>query len=219
MINVTIKSTNRSKWSDVTLPISSQLVTWPGDPAVSMELVHDMLKGAPNNVSKISMGSHTGTHVDAPRHFLKEGKKIEVMPVEIMMGIARVIEIHNPRVDSAELVDKHVRRGERILLKTRNSAQQWSKSPFNENFVSISQKAAKYLAKKSLKLIGIDYLSVGGFKDDGAEIHRILLGSGAWLIEGLDLSEISPGKYYLVCLPLKFESGDGAPARVILKSL
>jgi arylformamidase len=209
---------SRSKWIDITVPISNELVHWPGDPPVSLERVNDMEKGDSNNVSKISMGSHTGTHADAPRHFIKAGQKIGAMPLEQMIGAARVIQIrHAKYITPEELAEHNIRAGERILFKTRNSAHAWYKEKFDENFISISSEAADYLAQKAPKMVGIDYLSVGGFKDDGAYIHRTLLGSGIWLIEGLDLSKVRPGRYYLNCLPLKLESGDGAPVHAILR--
>jgi arylformamidase len=177
-----------------------------------------MEKGAPNNIANINMGSHTGTHIDAPYHFIRDGATINRMPLNEMIGTARVIEISHPQyINLEELKENDIRQGERILFKTRNSLRNWSEQPFDEDFVSISKEAADFLAQKALKVIGIDYLSVGGFKDDGTYIHRTLLGSGAWLIEGLNLSGVKPGKYFLYCLPLKLEPGDGAPARAILK--
>ncbi len=211
-------ASSRTKWVDITVPTYNGLVHWPGDPPVSVERVNDMEKGAPNNISIINTGSHTGTHVDAPRHFIKNGKTIPSMPLDQMIGVARVIEIHHPQyVTPEEIRGYNIRRGERILFKTRNSSHAWAKEPFNEKFVSISREAADFLAQRALKVVGIDYLSVGGFKDDGTYIHRTLLGSGIWLIEGLDLSGVSPGKYFLNCLPLKLEPGDGAPARALLR--
>jgi arylformamidase len=211
---------SQTKWIDITVPIYNELVHWPGDPPVSIERVTDMEKGAMNNVSKICMGSHTGTHVDAPRHFIKNGQKVGAMSSDQMIGTARVIEIHHSKyITPEELTGQNIRRGERILFKTRNSSHTWYKEAFDEDFVSISNAAADFLASRALKVVGVDYLSVGGFKGDGAYIHRTLLGSGIWLIEGLDLSRVNPGKYYLSCQPLKLESGDGAPARACLRPI
>jgi arylformamidase len=207
-------------WIDVTVPIFNSLVHWPGDPPVSVDPVNDMARGDSNNVSKICMGSHTGTHVDAPRHFYKDGEKITAMPPSQTIGVTRVIEIHDSKcISTRELEEHNIRPGERLLFKTRNSARPWYHEPFDEDFIYISNEAADFLASKYLKVVGIDYLSVAGFKADGTYIHRTLLGSGIWLIEGLDLSDVHQGKYYLVCLPLKLESGDGAPARVFLRPL
>jgi arylformamidase len=207
-----------TRYIDISVPIEDRMIHWPGDPPVTIERINDMGKGDPNNVSKICLGSHTGTHVDAPRHFFKKGIKIGAMPPDQMIGICRVIKINDAKyITPDELVKQDIRRGERILFKTRNSSQSWYQHAFNENFVSISEQAADFLAQKVLRVIGIDYLSVGGFKDDGIYIHRKLLGAGIWLIEGLDLSKVSPGKYYLICQSLNLEPGDGAPARAMLK--
>ncbi len=211
-------ASNWKGWIDITVPVHTKLVHWPGDPAVSIERVSDMHRGAMNNLSRISVGSHSGTHVDAPRHFMINGRDIGRMPLDQMIGIASVIEIEHPRyIIPEELLKHNIRRGDRVLFRTRNSSSTWHKEEFNENFVSISSEAADFLAKKKPRVVGIDYLSVGGFRDDGAYIHRTLLGNGIWLIEGLDLSEVAPGQYHLVCLPLKLALGDGAPARAILR--
>ncbi len=215
-----LNTLTKAKWIDITVPIYNGLVHWPGDPEVSIERIHDMREGDTNNVSKIAMGSHTGTHADAPRHFFKHGPKIDAMPLDQMIGIARVIEIHHAKYVTPEELKKHnIKRGERILFKTRNSSYAWYENNFDENFVSISSEAADFLARIALKVVGIDYLSVGGFADDGAYIHRRLLGSGIWLLEGLDLSKVKQGKYYLNCLPLKLEPGDGAPVHAILRPI
>lgn len=208
------------RWTDISVPISNSLVHWPGDPSIKIERIKDMEKGDANNVSKISLGSHTGTHVDAPRHFIKNGTPLNEMNPGQLIGTARIIQIIHPQyIIPEELMKHNILRGERILFKTRNSSSKWYAKAFNEDFVSISREAADFLAKKTLKLVGIDYLSVGGFKDDGAYIHRTLLKSGIWLIEGLDLSAVDSGKYFLICLPLKLESGDGAPARALVRPI
>jgi arylformamidase len=211
-------SRDKVRWIDITVPIFNGLVHWPGDPPVSVVSIQDMENGATNNLSKINLGSHTGTHIDAPRHYIRKGKTVTDMPLEQMTGVARVLEIQHPEyITPQELAEHNIRKGERILFKTRNSARAWHKDPFDRNFVSISGAGADFLARKALKVVGIDYLSVGAFKGDGVDVHRILLGSGIWLIEGIDLSAVSPGRYYLICLPLKLESAEGAPARAILK--
>jgi arylformamidase len=220
---VTRKSKNRytlsqPRWIDISVPVFNGLVHWPGDPTVSLESVKDMASGAANDLSKVNMGSHSGTHIDAPSHFIKGGKTVSSMPLDQTTGIARVIEIHHTSyVTPEELAEHHIRQGERILLKTRNSSRAWYKEPFNKNFVSISSAAADFIAKKALKAVGIDYLSVGAFRGDGGYIHRTLLGSGIWLIEGIDLSAVNPGKYFLYCLPLRLEAAEGAPARALLR--
>lgn len=210
----------RIHWIDITVPISSGMALWPGDPPVSITRLKDMEQGATNNLSKIDIGIHTGTHIDAPRHFFQDGKPVTSMPIDQMIGVARVIEInHSSYITREELESCHIREGERILFKTRNSSYPWYKEPFDRNFVSISGNAADYLAKKHLKVVGIDYLSVGAFKGDGDYVHQALLKNGVWLIEGIDLSLARSGRYYLICLPLKLESAEGAPARAILRPI
>ncbi|HZY57229.1 MAG TPA: cyclase family protein, partial [Rubrobacteraceae bacterium] len=145
---------------------------------------------------------------------------LDEMPLEATIGRARVIEVHDPEsVKPDELRPHGIRSGERILFKTRNSARRWHEEAFIENFVYVSQEAARYLAALEVLTVGIDYLSVGGFVRDGVETHQALLEAGIWIIEGLDLSQVEPGEYELICLPLKVERGDGAPARAILRAI
>ena len=207
-------------WIDVSVPLRSGMVHWPDNPPVRIERMLDIEHGDAANVSTISMGSHTGTHMDAPLHFVRGGKGLDEMPLEVTIGHARVIEIHDPEsVKPNELRPHEIRSGERILFKTRNSARRWYEEAFIEDFVYVSQEAARYLAALEVLTVGIDYLSVGGFVKDGVETHQALLGAGIWVIEGLDLSQVEPGQYELICLPLKVKGGDGAPARAILRSI
>ncbi|MBI4268046.1 MAG: cyclase family protein [Chloroflexi bacterium] len=194
------------------------MVHWPGDAPISLERTSDVERGDSHTLSRISMGSHTGTHIDAPRHFIKGSPVINQMPFDATIGRARILEIKDAEsIKPAELIKHHIRRGERLLFKTRNSTYVWQTDSFVEDFVFISDAAANFLASRQVKTVGIDYLSVGGFKKSGSYVHRTLLGAGIWLIEGLDLSRVTAGRYYLVCLPLKLADGDGAPARVIIK--
>ena len=219
MSNSETSATNDG-WIDTSVRLRSGMVHWPDNPPVRIERVLDMEGGDVANVSKISMGSHTGTHMDAPLHFVREGEGIDEMPLTAAMGRTRVIEIHDPESVKPEDLDPHgIRRGERILLKTQNSARDWPSTDFIEDFVYVSQEAARYLAAREIQTIGIDYLSVGGFHRDGVETHEALLGAGIWVIEGLDLSQVEPGEYELVCLPIKGERSDCAPARAILRAV
>ena len=207
-------------WIDISVRLRSGMVHWPDNPPVRIERMLDMEHGDVANVSKISMGSHTGTHMDAPLHFVREGEGIDEMPLTAAMGRARVIEIHDPESVKPDDLDPHgIRRGERILLKTQNSARDWPSADFIEDFVYVSQEAARYLAAREIQTIGIDYLSVGGFHRDGVETHEALLNAGIWVIEGLDLSQVESGEYELICLPIKVERSDGAPARAILRAI
>jgi arylformamidase len=193
---------------------------WPGNPPVRIGRHEDMSKGGDANVTAISLGAHTGTHMDAPVHFLADGIGIEAMDLSATMGEARVIEIGDPAaIRRHELHAARIARGERILFKTRNSSYAWSRSTFVEDFVGITLGAAEHLAESGVRAVGVDYLSVAAFGDDAAGIHRALLSAGVWIIEGLDLSPVAEGSYELICLPLRIPGSDGAPARALLRPL
>jgi arylformamidase len=208
-----------SGWIDISVPIKSGMGRWPGDPPVQIERLLDMSRGDLANVSLLSMSAHTGTHIDAPRHYYRSKKGTDEAPLSVLMGKARVIEITDPEVIRLPaLRSQRIRKGERILLKTKTSPRRWQVSSFVEDFVYLSREGAQFLAARGIKAVGIDYLSVGSGQSDGAETHRILLGAGVWIIEGLDLSQVRPGVYELICLPLKIHRGDGAPARALLRA-
>lgn len=213
------KIVTTSAWLDISVPIRSGMVHWPGDPPVSIERRQDMERGDAYNLSTISMGAHSGTHLDAPVHVIRGGKSIDEMPLEVTVGPARVIEILDAEsIKPDELARYRIRRGERILFKTRNSARAWKTTTFVEDYVFLSEPAADFLAERGVRLVGVDYLSVGKFRA-GAETHRRLFKAGIWVIEGLDLSAVAPGRYFLVCLPLRLTGGDGSPARALLKPI
>jgi arylformamidase len=206
------------KWMDVTFPIRSGMVHWPTDSDIKVERVVDMEKGAVCNVSKLTLGAHTGTHMDGLLHFIRDGKPLDQMPVDVGIGPARVIEIKDKEsIKVKDLLTHKIKAGERILFKTINTKKSWKTDAFDENFVYISEEAGKYLAKQKILMVGIDYLSVGGFFKDGRETHVALLGNGIWIVEGLDLSKIKPGRYDMICLPIKVLNSDGAPARALLR--
>ena len=208
----------KTRWFDISVPLKDGMVHWPGDPAVRIRNVKDMERGDVCTVSQISMGSHTGTHMDAPLHFIRKTAPIDRMPFEATVGPARVLEIKDREsIKPAELLKHKIKKGERILFKTANSARCWKSGEFVKDFVYISKEAAAMLARIKVLCVGVDYLSVGGFYKDGVETHHALLSGGIWLIEGLDLSQVKPGKYELVCLPLRMFNGDGAPARAALR--
>jgi arylformamidase len=205
-------------WIDVTIPLRTGMARWPGDPGVRIERRLNIDRGDADNLSAISMSAHTGTHMDAPLHFLKSGKAMDEMPLSAVMGPARVIEIADPEsIKPGELLRHKIRRGERILFKTLNSSRVRAADAFFKDYVHISKEAASLLATRRIRTVGIDYLSVGGYKRGGVQTHVTLLKAGIWIIEGLDLFEVKPGNYDLVALPLKIAGGDGAPARVLLK--
>jgi Predicted metal-dependent hydrolase len=156
--------------------------------------------------------------MDAPLHFIHEGSSIEQMPIDATIGVARVIEIADTSAITAEELKQHdLQPGERILCKTVNSARCWQDTSFHKQFVHISAGAAQFLVDRKVRTVGVDYLSVGAYEGDGVETHQLLLGAGIWLVEGLNLSEVQPGTYDLVCLPLKIAGADGAPARAVLR--
>ncbi len=169
------------------------------------------------NVRHLTMSAHTGTHMDAPLHFINNAESIDKMPLTAAMGPARLIEIEHPEfITPEELTPHNIQPGERILFKTRNI---WNSKEFAKVFVHCSVAAAKHLVDRQVQTIGIDYLSIGAYEGDGVETHQILLGAGVWVIEGLDLTQLKPGNYDLICLPLKILGGDGAPARAVVRKI
>lgn len=207
-----------ASWIDISVPLYTGMAHWPDNPPVEIEFALSIERGDTANVSKLSMGAHTGTHMDAPLHFIKDGISIDQMPLTATMGRARVIEISDPEsIKPAELEPHDIQLGERILFKTRNSERCWHTDTFVEDSVYISKEAAAYLAKLQVQTVGVDYLSVGGFFKDGPETHLALLGAGIWIIEGLNLSEVLVGEYDLLCLPIKLRGSEGAPARAVVR--
>jgi arylformamidase len=195
------------------------MVHWPGDPPFHIERATDQEKGDVATVSHMDLGVHTGTHMDAPLHFIRHARSIDTMPMDATVGAARVIGIHDRKsIRREELIPHGIAEGERILFKTANSEHAWDSDLFDEDFVFISQDGARYLAERRVRTVGVDYLSVGGFHTDGPETHQALLEAGIWIIEGLDLRGVEPGEYELVCLPLKLIGAEGSPARAILKA-
>lgn len=214
------KDESRSHLIDISVTIKSGMVHWPGDPAIRISSNHSIRSGDAANTSRIDMGSHTGTHMDSPYHFIQQGNGIDRMPLDATVGKARVIEIHDREsIGPRELKQHSIQRGERILFKTMNSSQPWEHKLFVKNFISLSVEAARFLAARHIKMVGIDYLSVGENGEGGALTHKILLRAGIWIIEGLYLSGARSGEYELICLPLKLYHGDGAPARAILRPI
>jgi arylformamidase len=206
------------KWIDISVTIKAGMAHWPDNPPIKVDRMLDMERGDICNVSVLSFGSHTGTHMDAPLHFLRNGRSLDRMPLDATIGPARVIEIRDKEaVKVEEIKNQRIKAGERVLFKTRNSTRSWKSDNFDEDFVYISKEAAAFLAKTKVMTVGIDYLSVGGFRKDGVETHHALLGAGIWVIEGLNLAKVKPGRYELNCLPLKVLNSDGAPARALLR--
>lgn len=209
---------SKNSWIDISVPLCNTMHGWPGNPPTFVTMHNGTAKGDVCNVSAITFSSHTGTHMDAPLHFLHGAKSMDALPWDAVIGEARVVEIKDKKaIKPAELKKLKLKKGERILFKTPNSARSWKKGEFDKDFVYVSKEAAQYLVDCGVQTVGIDYLSVGGFYKDGIETHHILLGAEVWIIEGLDLSKIKPGNYDLICLPIKFQNGDGAPSRCLIR--
>ena len=202
---------------DVTVPISKDLPVYPGDPPIKVQRKATINKDdAKYNLSRYSFSSHIGTHVDAPFHFLEDGITVDKLPLELLMGRVRVVEVTSPQIDETALKEFDFTANARVLFKTRNSYL-WSQPQFVEDYVAVTPGAARVLVHEGIKVVGIDYLSIEKYGSETFETHLILLKAGTVIIEGLDLREVEPGDYEMICLPLKIKDGDGSPARVILK--
>jgi len=202
---------------DVSVPLAPGLPAYPGDPPLEVETVQRSGE-APYGLARLCLTTHSGTHVDAPLHFVAGGMAVDALPLEILIGKARVVEIAaRERVERADLEAADLRDDLRVLLKTRMSGQ-LLRGGFQEDHVYLTGDAALYLAQAGLKLVGFDYLSIDRCGDQSYPAHHALLGKGVVVVEGLDLSDVEPGEYDMTCLPLRVSGGDGAPARVVLRS-
>lgn len=203
---------------DISLKITPDLPTWPGDPKIQFQMLSHIPNGDTANGTAISMSVHTGTHVDAPLHFINDGNSVDEIVLKTLIGRAFVLYLPDVDLITAEVLEKAELppRTRRVLLKTRNS-ELWAKNvkEFREDFVAVSPDGAQFLADRGVQLVGIDYLSVAPF-DEPVRTHQILLGAGIVIVEGLDLSEVSDGRYNLYCLPINLGGVEGAPARAIL---
>jgi arylformamidase len=203
---------------DITLTISPELVVWPGDSGIELTRVSKLEDGDDANVTRMAMSAHTGTHIDAPYHFLPDGGTVENIPIELLTGRVYVLHVPDADVITADILKNSSipPRTKRVLFRTRNS-EAWSNPghKFKDKYVAIGSDAAQYLVDRGVKLVGVDYLSVAPYTDV-VSTHEILLKAGLVIVEGLDLSEVSQGRYTMYCLPLKLAGSDGAPARAIL---
>jgi arylformamidase len=191
--------------------------TYEGEPGPTLEFLKSMAKGDQANVSVLSLGSHTGTHIDAPSHFVHGGASLDGLALDTFVGPARVVEYKGEgHITAAELTALDVPTDcERILFKTKNGSL-WDDLEFRRDFSAVAPDAARELASRRLKLVGIDYLSIEPFGAEMPDTHTTLLSSGCVVLEGLDLRDIQPGTYFLVCAPLNVVGAEGAPARAIL---
>jgi len=177
-----------SNWIDITVPLKEGMAIWPGDVTIKIERRRSMDRGDAANNSAISLGVHTGTHMDAPKHFIKDGRSIDKLPLETSVGPARVIEIKDKiSIKPEELKQHNIKKGERILFKTVNSPRCWQTDAFVNDFVFVTRDAAQFLVDAGVILVGVDYLSVGSPMDPEKamrpDTHQILLGAGLYLIE------------------------------------
>lgn len=201
---------------DITIPISQELQVWPGDPPVEIAPVASISRGDCANVSRLTISSHAGTHIDAPRHYSDHGVSVDHIPPSLLVGEAQLLDLTGVRrIGRHELSRLPVKGHERVLLKTDNSLL-WDKTGFCEDYAALTADGAAYLLEAGVKLVGIDYLSVEPF-DGSGEIHGALLSGGVVILEGLNLEGAPAGSYELICLPLRIKGGDGAPARAILR--
>ncbi|HEV7837399.1 MAG TPA: cyclase family protein [Gemmatimonadaceae bacterium] len=206
-----------SRIYDISVPIRSGGIVYPGNPEIDITLQQAVAKGAGANVSAIRFGSHTGTHADASRHFFDDGQPVDQIPLDRLIGPALLVGFPDEvrAVGAAELKAHNLKGTKRILLRTRNSAL-LSQKKFAPDYTYLAPDGAEYLVDKGVELVGIDYLSIEQFHSGHHRTHRTLLGKSVVILEGLDLSVPPPGEYQLICLPLRIEGGDGAPARAVL---
>jgi arylformamidase len=210
---------------DVSVLLRPGMPTWPGEEGACLKQVKHMARGDSANVRQLELGIHTGTHVDAPEHFVEGAATVEHLALEVLVGPCAVVDVKGePDVSAVELealfpAGRPV--PERLLLRTRNStgpSPVWAREGFQRDYAGIAHDAARWLVARGVRLVGVDYLSVEPFEATEPVTHRTLLGAGVVAIEGLDLRRTAPGTYRLCCLPILLQGAEGAPARVILES-
>lgn len=199
------------KFFDVTLPLSPQSIVWPGDARFSR-----IEKKGTAIVSQITMSSHMGTHLDAPKHFIFSATSVDGVALSKLIGQAKIFALHDkPQISLAAVQRLAIKPGDKILFKTANQKLLRNKN-FTSDYVSLSLDAAKFLAAKKIDLVGIDYFGIEAKSSPGHPVHKTLLRAGIVIVEGLDLSKVTPGVYQIAALPMKIKDGDGAPCRVVL---
>lgn len=210
------------KIHDISLTIANDLVTWPGDPKVDIQLPIRIKNGDACNVSRWQIGAHTGTHCDAPFHFIDDGYGVDDIPLEKFLGPCIVVEVNPMRnIERADIESSDLKGHRRVLFKTRNS-RLWKdpSHPFDKDFVAVGMSGAECLVEKGIELVGVDYLSVESYHAEFEHpVHKKLLSNRVVVVEGLNLSDIRPGEYELICMPLKIRHGDGTPVRAALREL
>ena len=216
---------NNSEWIDISVPfpVDEPMPYFPTDPqGPSVTRIFDRTKGDPVTMSQININSHNGTHIDAPFHFMADGTTIDMMPLDTGIGPARVIEIQDPVSIKLEEVESYdIKEGERILFKTRNSPYVYKTTKFVDDYVYCTNEVAYYLKDKKVRLVGVDYITIGRQKDleNIKIVHETLLENGIYILEMLNLNGVKPGNYEMVCLPLRMEKGDAGPCRAIIRPI
>jgi len=206
---------------DITVPLTIEMPIWPGCKGIWITHIMRLENGDSSNVSRLDINLHTGTHVDAPRHFLQNGKTVEHLPLDVLVGPSYVAHLPDATdVTPRNLTDLNLPSGtKRLLLRTRNSELWAAKTTeFKEDFVALTHEAAQWIVDKKIRLIGVDYLSIQRYSDD-SRTHQILLGAGTIALEGLNLSNVKTGFYELICLPLSLVGAEASPARAILRQI
>jgi arylformamidase len=205
---------------DLSVPIQPGMAVWPKDPGVALPLARSLARGDGANVTRIEMGAHTGTHMDAPCHFKPDGAGIDEVPLDTIIGPCRVFDLTEipGHIDRAAVERCDLRGVTRALFKTRNS-DRWARgeTAFDENFIAIVADGAQLLVERGIRLVGVDYLSVEPFGSKQHPVHHVLLNANVTIIEGLNLSAVTAGDYELIALPLRLRGADGSPARVVLR--
>ena len=206
-----------SRIHDISFPVKTGGLVYPGNPDIAIELQQAVARGAGANVSAIRFGSHTGTHVDAARHFFDDGEPVDKIDLDTLIGPAIVIAFDESlmAVEAADLEAHDLKGHTRVLLRTRNSTF-LSDPEFHRDYTFLAPSGAEYLVAKGVKLVGIDYLSIEQFHSGHHRTHRTLLAKNVVIVEGLNLRDVNASEYDLVCLPLRLEGLDGAPARAVL---
>ncbi len=202
---------------DISRPLYDGGLIYPGDPEIRIRSHHSIARGDPADVSSLALGSHTGTHVDAPSHFVPGGETVDRIPLERLFGEALVLDVQGPiaAIGAAELARHDLDGHRRVLLRTRNSAFATDRD-FVPDYCALARDGAEHLLDRGVELVGIDYLSVEAFGSHDFPVHHLLLGSGVVIVEGLDLSAVPAGVYQFICMPLRLQGLDGAPARAVL---
>ena len=203
---------------DATIAIHEGMVIFPGDPPFQLESFYRLVRGDPFNLSVLSIGTHIGTHVDPPAHYLDNGAGVDQIPLEAMVGSGIVLDMRGrPFVDRQALVESAMGDHRRVLLKTDNGPL-LLQSEFVADYVWLTEDGAEYLVERSAQLVGIDYLSIEKYQNVGAPVHHALLAGGVLIVEGVNLLDVPTGPCKIYCLPLKIQDADGAPARVLVET-